>query len=93
MATVSLVITGQTLGTLEATLEITDQDAARVVAYARSAHPVKVDGVVNSAASMQEVARIAMFDMMQKVVAREKKVARATAEAAITDINATPVEE
>ena len=92
MATVSLVIVGQTLGTLETTLELSDDDAARVLAYALAAYP-KPNSAPDPAWSMGEVARISMHDILQKVTAREKKVAAAAAAAAIPDIQATPVEE
>ncbi len=93
MAQAALVLTGQNIGTVEAAFGITDNEASRILAYAMAAHPVKVNGVVDPAESIKEVARIAMHDLLQKVVAREKKVAKAAAEAEIADINATPVEE
>ena len=55
MATCSLVLTGQTIGTLEAPFSIEDADATRILQYAMTAHPIKVNGVTDPSESMKEV--------------------------------------
>lgn len=91
VATVSLVMVGETIKEVSAGFEMSDEDAARILAWTVRNFPMPADPPPTPADYMEALARETLQTVMRRVVADEKERAFEVAKQAIADINAVPM--